>query len=140
MLTKNGIRILCLVACLALGESAFAVAASTSSEATDSTSGSTGQTTKSTKSLFSLNEQQKVEKFVAENFDRLQEQAARGSGVLLNDYVSLLGCQNPNNTMNQAIKKNYSRLFNAGKDQLLPQTEKMIQDDSSLVSVCETRS
>ncbi len=117
---------------LAFSNSALAGLGSTSSEVSGSTSAST-------KKLFSQNDKERVEQFVEQNFDRLQEQAARGSGTLLNDYVRLMGCQNSQDSMNKAIQKNYSHLFNNGKSELLPRTEQLIQQDSALVQACDTR-
>lgn len=133
------ISLIALIGLIAINNKAVAALATTSAELTDSTSQSTYGTTASTKKLFSQTEKERLEQFVDQNFDRLQEQAARGSGVLLNDYVSLLGCQNNNNVMGKAIQQNYSQLFTAGKSQLIPQTRKALNQKSSLALVCENQ-
>lgn len=131
--------LLSLLTSLLIGNNAFAAIASTSSEIFDSTSESTASTTGSTKKLFSQNNQDRRRQFVEQNFDRLQEQAARGSGALLNDYVILMGCEKSQNKASQVIQENYSQLFSSGKNQLLPRTEQLIKQNSALVT-CETRS
>ena len=122
-----------LISCLFVGHAAFSQVSSTSSEFTGSTSGSV-------KKLFSQNEKEKLNQFVDQNFDRLQEAAAKGSGPVLKDYVSLIGCQDSENRLTQAIQKNYSRLFESGKSQLLPRTQKLIESDFELAQACDTRS
>jgi hypothetical protein len=123
--------------CLFLSDIAFAAFASTTSEIFDSTSEATKSTSGSTKKLFSQNNQDRREQFVEQNFDRLQEQAARGTGAVLNDYVSLLGCKNSH--ASKAIQENYSDLFSGGKSQLLPRTEQMMKNNSAFAA-CEIRS
>lgn len=120
---------------LSLSLSATSVLAglgSTSSEFSGSTSGST-------KKIFSQNEKERAQQFVQQNYDQLQEQAARGSGVLLTDYVRLMGCESSQKTMTQMIQKNYTDLFSGGQSELLPRTEKLIQQESSLVQSCDLR-
>lgn len=118
---------------LSFANSAFAGLGSTSSEFSGSTSAST-------KKIFSQNEKERVELFVEQNFDRLQEQAAKGSGPLLNDYAQLMGCEKSQNIMGKAIQENYSDLFQNGKSELLPRTERLIQENSALMQSCDARS
>ena len=118
---------------LFVGNVAFAQFSSTSTDISSTTSGSV-------KRIFVQNERERLHHFVDQNFDQLQEAAARGSGTVLNDYVSLIGCKNSDNMINKAIHENYQRLFTSGKSQLVDRTEQMIEGDSKLALACETRS
>lgn len=113
--------------------SAWAQMSSTTSDVSSTTSGSV-------KRIFVQNDKQRLQHFVDQNFERLQEAAAKGSGVILSDYVHLIGCSNTNGFMSNAIKNNYSRLFSEGKAQLVQQTEQMIEQDAELILACESQS
>lgn len=105
---------------------------STSTDISSTTSGSV-------KKIFSQKEKERLQFFVDQNFERLQEAAARGSGIVLNDYVSLLGCQRSHRMMESAIQKNYEQLFGSGKSQLVERTEQLIEGSSKLARACEAR-
>jgi hypothetical protein len=119
--------------CLFAGQVAFAQFVSTSTDLSSTTSGSV-------KRIFTQNEKERLHLFVDQNFDRLQEAAARGSGAVLNDYVSLMGCQNSESLINKAIQKNYQRLFDSGKTELVDRTQHLIEGDAMLALACENRS
>jgi hypothetical protein len=129
-----------VIGSLLFSNKAFAVISSTSSEFFDSTTEGTSSTSKSTKKIFTQNDKDRLIMFVDQNFDRLQEEAARGNGILLTDYVNLVGCQNSQDIMIKAMQKNYQNLFNGGKHELVNQTEKLIDNNSDLALACETRS
>jgi hypothetical protein len=111
----------------------LAQVSSTSSESSSTTSGSI-------KRIFVQNDKERLHQFVDQNFDRLQEAAARGSGPILNDYVVLLGCKNPGNLLEHALQKNYAELFDDGKSQLVQRTTQMIENDRALAQACDSQS
>ena len=129
----NSINLFVACAFYFFGSLAFGFLSSTSTDVSSTTSGSV-------KKIFAQNDQDRLNQFVEQNFSRLQEDAARGAGVLLTDYVSLIGCSNPNDRVSHLVQKNYSRLFNDGKTQLIHKTQELIQSDSELVRACEARS
>ncbi|MES3036994.1 MAG: DUF3015 family protein [Bdellovibrionota bacterium] len=129
-----------VIVSLFVSNAAFAVISSTSAEFFDSTTEGTSSTSNSTKKIFSQNDKDRLEKFVDQNFDRLQEESARGQGVLLTDYVNLVGCDNSRGVVTKAMHDNYGMLFNSGKNQLVNQTEKLINSNSNLARACETKS
>jgi TolA-binding protein len=136
MFTKKISLLIGLATCLSLSNVALAISSSATSESSDSTSSTSG----SIKKLFTKNEKERLQLFVEQNFDRLQEDAARGSGVILTDYVSLIGCAKSNSAASSSIKKNYQQLFNNGKSQLISETEQMLNNNSDLAHACGIRS
>lgn len=132
---------LSVIGFLAFSNTAFAVISSTSAEFFDSTTEGTSSTTKSTKKIFGAdNDTQRLKNFVNRNFDRLQEEAARGNGTFLADYVNLVGCEKSQGVVIEAMQKNYQQLFNNGKVELINQTKQLIHNRSDLNAACEIRS
>jgi hypothetical protein len=106
---------------------------STTTDVSSTTSGSI-------KRLFVQNDKEQLHLFVAQNFSRLQESAAKGSGVVLNDYLHLMGCQSGETVLGKAIQTNYKSLFGAGQSQLVERTEHLIESNSELAQACDVRS
>lgn len=121
------------VFCFFASHAVFAQFASSSTDLSSTTSGSV-------KRIFTQNEKERLNLFVDQNFDRLQEAAARGSGAVLNDYVSLMGCQKSESVINKAIQRNYQILFDGGKTRLIDQTQQLIESDATLTLACENKS
>ena len=110
------------------------------SQISSTTSDGPTTTSNSIRRIFVQNDKDRVQQFVDQNFERLQEAAAKGSGIILSDYIHLLGCRSSNGFLNNAIKQNYSRLFNHGKSEVVRQTEMLIENDAELSLACEAQS
>ena len=118
-----------LVISLGFSSSVWAQMSSASSESTCTTSGSV-------KRIFAQNEHDRLHHFVEQNYARLQEDAAKGSGILLSDYVRLLGCSHDTSIMSQAIQKNYSHLFSEGQAGLVHKTAELMESHPELMLAC----
>lgn len=81
-------------------------------------------------------DQNKLNQFVDQNYARLQEEASKGDGAVLNDYVSLMGCNAPTQSMQKALQRNYQQVFSGGKESVVQKTTQMIEVDSELATVC----
>ena len=122
-----------IVFTLSLNSFAFTSATSESTDSVSSTSGSI-------KRLFTQNEKEQMQHFVHHNFERLQEDAARGSGVAIHDYVLLMGCQQSHEQVTKALQKNYKNIFANGKSEVIQRTENLFLQNPQLAQACDHRS
>lgn len=81
-------------------------------------------------------DQNKLNQFVDQNYAKLQEEASKGDGTILNDYVSLMGCAAQNQSMQKALQRNYQHVFGAGKESVVQKTTQMIEVDPELATAC----
>ncbi len=77
-----------------------------------------------------------AEVFVKANFDKISEEMSQGQGLFLSSYSKLLNCQA--DTFNQVSQQQYDDIFTdtATPQQVLQNTQQLIEKDPKLQGVC----
>ena len=104
-----------------------------------------GQFTTSTGDCAMLGQLENNKKnFIAQNFEILKQDFAKGQGEYLFTYANLSGFSgNDGNIFSQKIKKNYTRVFGENlklaPEQSYKQIELLIKTDPELKNICKTK-
>ncbi|MEK6555869.1 MAG: DUF3015 family protein [Bdellovibrionota bacterium] len=84
------------------------------------------------------------EQFIAENFNQLREESARGEGEYLSALAALSGCdsQVAQNKFQTTVRSQFNSLYYPGESSLTPselgrQVDNVIKSDSTLNHMCQ---